>query len=126
VTVRIIHHALSVGVALLIVTPMASGQTYTLSRAFAFGSDSYTEPVPNAPGNDYTKVVQGGANFNYSSTNGYGYTDPTGLDDTPNDRGKTSCELYDQFIGAKYGENIVFRIDVPNGRGALYRPRPVR
>jgi len=79
--------------------------------AFAFGADSFTR-------SPYTKVVQGGANFLYAASRGYGYTDVDGLDDTPNNRGVFSGpgEIYDQLIGAKpAGAGIVFRANVPNG-----------
>ncbi len=105
----------SIGVALLSIAATLPAQTYTYFKGFAFGSDLYTETSPNAPANEYIKVVQDGVNFSYSSENGHGYTDLSGLDATSNNREKTSCELYDQFIGAKSGGAIVFRIDAPDG-----------
>ena len=92
----------------------------TLRQAFAFGADAFTRPTANESAVSYTKVVQGGANFSYSAGQGYGYTDTADLDTTPNNRGVYSGddELYDQFIGARNGGQIVFRVDVPNG---LYR-----
>jgi len=90
-----------------------------LVAAYAFGQNAWTRPVPGDPSQDYTKVVQYGANFTYDSGRGYGYTDTSGLDDSPNNRGKYNGddEIYDQFIGCKYavGNTIVFRADVPNG-----------
>jgi subtilisin family serine protease len=90
-------------------------------KAFAFGPNSDTRAVPNAPQADYIKVVQGGDNFMYDPARGYGYTAITGLDDSPNNRDRLSGddEIYDQFIGVKNLESenstITFRVDVPPG-----------
>jgi len=90
-----------------------------LLNAFAFGQDDWTRPVPAVPSRDYIKIVQDGKNFLYDAARGYGYVDVSGLDTTPNNRGVFSGddEIYDQFIGAKGGggNQIVFRVDVPNG-----------
>ena len=85
--------------------------------AFAFGADGFTRESPNAPVT-YKKIVQGGLDFDYSAERGYGYSDLSGLDKSPNNPNVLDgeAELYDQFIGAKPGgKKIVFRVDVPNG-----------
>jgi hypothetical protein len=98
-------------------------------KAFAFGADSFTRTVPNAPQARYIKVVQNGANFRYDPSRGYGYVETRAIDETPNNRGILSGDddIYDQFIGVKakvdqnsryYMPEIVFRIDVPDG---IYR-----
>ena len=100
------------------VTVPPTGRTFV--KAFAFGATSFTRAVPNAPGNNYIKVVQNGANFTYSSSQRHGYTDTTEMDTTPNNRGVLDGgdEIYDQFIGVKRGPGVrvVYRIDLPNGR----------
>ena len=85
--------------------------------AFAFGADEFTRESPNVA-LPYIKVVQGGANFTYDPARGYGYSDLSGLDGSPNNRNRLEGpdEIYDQFIGAKpAGASIVFRVDVPPG-----------
>lgn len=99
----------------LVEEPVAAAPPEGLVRAFAFGADSYTRSY-------YTKIVQGGANFLYSDLRGFGYSDVSGLDTSPNNRGYLSgdAELYDQFIGAKPGgAKIVFKVKVPNGHYRL-------
>jgi|GEM_PF-5574514 len=102
---------------------------FRLYKAFAFGADTFTRTVPNAPSARYIKIVQNGANFRYDPSRGYGYVDTRAIDETPNNRGILSGddEIYDQFIGVKtkIDQNspysmpeIVFRIDVPDG---IYR-----
>lgn len=90
-----------------------------LQCAFAFGATNFTRSVPGAPGRSYTKVVQNGANFYYDASTGHGYTNVAAIDGSPNNRGVLSGddEIYDEFIGVKGGEGneIVFRINVPNG-----------
>lgn len=86
-----------------------------LVAAFAFGSDAYTTSVQGETGCEYTKVIQQGENFEYTPAQGHGYTSLAGIDDSPNNRGSSSCEIYDQFIGVKNGGAIVYRVDVPNG-----------
>lgn len=103
--------------------PVASGhaqpeQTVRLLKAFAFGATEFTRVVPNAPQQEYIKVVQYGDNFTYTSLQGHGYTDILGIDDSPNNRAVLAGddEIYDQFIGATgNGGDIVFRVDAPNG-----------
>jgi len=84
-----------------------------LTTAFAFGADNYTVGTANETTVQYTKINQN-ASYIYDSS-GYGYTDYEDLDKSPNNRGRISCELYDQFIGVKNGFSITFRADVPNG-----------
>ena len=90
----------------------------SLFKAFAFGSNDYTRAVPGGSGQNYIKIVQSRSGVpGYSSGTGYGYTDQSGLDTSPNNRGSSACgeELYDQFIGVKDGGKSVFRVNVPNG-----------
>ncbi|NNE29052.1 MAG: hypothetical protein HKN16_05425, partial [Saprospiraceae bacterium] len=89
-------------------------QKTEISKAFAFGADGQTQASRTAPETEYVKVVQGGDNFLYDETLGYGYTDISGIDPSPNDRNYHPIELYDQFIGTKAGE-LIFRVDLPNG-----------
>ncbi|TDI34808.1 MAG: hypothetical protein E2P02_29310, partial [Acidobacteria bacterium] len=89
-------------------TPTPPGER---AFAFTFGADTFTLP-------GYTKIVQDGQNFLYASAQGFGYSDISGLDTSPNNRGVFSglAEIYDQFIGAEPGgSHIVFRVDLPNG-----------
>ncbi len=105
--------------AVSLAKPVPEEDAGSLVAAYAFGQNDWTRAVPGDPSQDYVKVVQYGANFKYDSSRGYGYTDLDGLDDSPNNRGKYSGddEIYDQFIGTKYkvGNDIIFRMDVPNG-----------
>jgi hypothetical protein len=89
----------------------------SLTAAFAFGANDYTTETPNEAGTDYVKVVQNGANFTYSASQGHGYTETGDIDGSVNNRNSSACgeELYDQFIGVKHGGDITFRVDVPNG-----------
>jgi hypothetical protein len=97
---------------------------FRLYKAFAFGADSFTREVPNAPGAKYTKVVQNTENFAYDPSRGFGYTDYQFLDKTLNNRDVLfgNDEIYDQFVGVWNNESgynsIVFRVDVPPG---IYR-----
>ncbi len=105
--------------AISLARPAPEDEGSALVAAYAFGQNDWTRPVPNEPGRDYIKVVQYGANYLYDEARGYGYTDVDGIDDSPNNRGRYSGpdEIYDQFIGTKWqvGNEIVFRMDVPNG-----------
>ena len=91
-----------------------------LIKAFAFGANDYTRETPNKSGTSYIKIVQDEQGFQYSSSQGYGYTDITQIDKSKNNRGvySGSNEIYDQFIGVKggTGKSITFRIDLPNGK----------
>ncbi len=87
----------------------------TGARTFAFGSDDYTATSPNLEGVEYTKVNQSGPAFLYDAARGYGYSDTTGIDHSPNNRNSTACEIYDQFTAVYDGADIAFRVDVPNG-----------
>jgi len=85
-----------------------------IAKAFAFGATTYTTKLANDQTTSYTKVVQSGTEHLYTPEKGYGYTDVSGIDNTPNNRDVVNEELYNQFIGAKTG-GITFRVDLPNG-----------
>ena len=93
-----------------------AGGDLSLLELWRLDASNEPPPTPTPPG--YTKVVQDGQNFLYSLAQGFGYSDISGLDTSPNNRGVFSglAEIYDQFIGAEPGgSHIVFRVDLPSG-----------
>lgn len=92
-----------------------------LVAAYAFGATSYTQAVPNDPTKTYTKLQQvsgSTTSIEYDAGRGYGYTDLTGLDTSPNNSAATfdGDPLYAENIGAVGAVgSIVFRANVPNG-----------
>ena len=59
-------------------------------------------------------MIQKGEQHLYTAEKGYGYTDTSGIDQSPNIRDLMEEDLYNQFIGTKNG-SITFRVDIPNG-----------
>lgn len=92
-----------------------------LAAAFAFGATTYTRPVHNQPSASYTKLRQESgstASLVYDAGRGYGYTNLTGLDTTPNDNSAVldGDQIYAENIGVKGSlGSVIFRVNVPNG-----------
>ena len=78
--------------------------SYELTKAFAFGADTWTRATYNEPTVQYIKVAQAtGLNWTYSEAQGHGYTYTGSLDASTNNRGDYTGddEIYDQFVGVK-------------------------